>query len=140
MWWGTWTDHVKGWWSRAQQADNVRFILFEDMKRDLPGTVRLVAEFLGVQPLTDDELRSVVEKSGFAYMQKHKDAFEMNPPHILQTDAELFVRGTADRHKDVPDDVRRRILEWAAKEMAGSEFPLSTAYPDVAAAGMASIR
>jgi hypothetical protein len=67
-------------------------------------------------------------------MQRHQDSFEMHPPHILQTNAELFVRGTADRHKDVPDEVRRRILAWAATEMAGSGFPLDQAYPDVAAA------
>jgi hypothetical protein len=35
MWWGTWTDHVQGWWERAQQQDNVLFVYFEDMKRDL---------------------------------------------------------------------------------------------------------
>jgi len=44
----------------------------------------------------------------------------MNPPHILQTDAELFVRGTADGHKDVPADVRGRIAEWCAAELGGS--------------------
>jgi len=133
MWWGTWTDHVKGWWARAAQQDNVLFLFFEDMKQDLPGTVRRVAQFLGVQPLNETELDNVVRKCGFAYMQEHKDTFEMNPPHIFQTDAELFVRGTADRHRDVPPDVRRRIVTWAAREMAGSDVPLAGVYADVAA-------
>jgi hypothetical protein len=65
-------------------------------------------------------------------MQEHQDAFEMHPPHILQTNAELFVRGSADRHLDVPADARERIRAWAAAEMAGSGFPLAEAYPDVA--------
>lgn len=133
MWWGTWADHVKGWWDRAQAGSNVLFLFFEDMKRDLAGTVRSVATFLGVRELTPDEIARVVEKTGFAYMQTHKDAFEMNPPHLLQTDAELFVRGSADRHKDVPADVRQRILAWCAKEMDGSPFPLAAHYPDVGA-------
>jgi aryl sulfotransferase len=134
MWWGTWTDHVKGWWDRARGNARVLFLHFEDMKKDLPGVVRQVAAFLGVPPLNDTELASVVEKCGFAYMQEHQDHFEMHPPHIMQTNAELFVRGTADRHKDVPPDVRQRTLAWAKAELKDSDYPLASRYPDVAAA------
>lgn len=134
MWWGTWPDHVSGWWDRDRRAPNVLFVFFEDMKRDLPAVAERVAGFLGVAPLSAEELAAVVEKCGFAYMQRHQDAFEMVPPSILQTDAELFVRGSADRHRDVPDDVRRRIAAWCATEMRGSDFPLASVYPDVAAA------
>ncbi len=135
MWWGTWTDHVKGWWDRSRRDSNVLFVRFEEMKRDLPEIVRRVAAFLDVAPLTELELARVVEKCGFNYMQKHQDNFEMHPPHILQTNASLFVRGTAERHLDVPADANQRILVWAAAEMAGNDFPLAEMYPDVAAAG-----
>ena len=135
MWWGTWADHVNGWWARSEREPNVLFVHFEEMKKDLAGVARRVAAFLGVAPLTDAELAEVVRKSGFRYMQEHKGNFEMNPPHILQTDAELFVRGTADRHKDVPPDVRARIAAWCAQAMAGDAngYPLDRYYPDVAA-------
>jgi aryl sulfotransferase len=132
MWWGTWTDHVKGWWARSRQETNVLFVHFEEMKRDLPGIVRKVAAFLGVAPLSEQELARVVEKCGFAYMQEHQDNFEMHPPHILQTNAEMFKRGTADRHKDVPGDVRKRLNAWVVEEMKGSDYPLAAQYPDVA--------
>jgi Sulfotransferase domain len=134
MWWGTWPDHVKGWWERSQSESNVLFVFFEDMKRDLAGTVRKVATFLGIEALSSSEIERIVEKCSFAYMQEHKDAFEMNPPHLLQTDAELFVRGSADRHKDVAPDVRQRLLSWCASELAGSTFPVAEHYPDVKAA------
>ena len=134
MWWGTWSDHVKGWWERSRRDGNVLFVYFEDMKKDLPGMVKRVAEFLGVKPLTQAELDNVVRKTSFAYMQEHQDNFEMHPPHVLATNATLFVRGTADRHKDVPADVRTRILGWAAKELEGSSFPVAEHYPDVASA------
>jgi hypothetical protein len=137
MWWGTWTDHVAGWWSLAQRSPNVLFVFFEDMKRDLAGTARRVAEFLGVAPLADAELARIIEKCGFRYMQEHQDNFEMHAPHILQTNAELFVSGTANRHEDVPEDARERTRAWAAAELAGSDFPLARAYPDVAAAAPA---
>ncbi len=134
MWWGTWTEHARGWWQRAREP-NVLFLTFEEMRKDLPAVVRRVAEFLGVAPLTDPELADVVLKCGFAYMQEHQGNFEMHPPHILQTNAELFVRGTADRHKDVPDDVRQRILAWAARELAPGDPALPAAYPDLALPG-----
>jgi Sulfotransferase domain len=122
MWWGTWPAHVRGWWDLSRTRDNVLFVHFEDMKRDLPGVARQVASFLGVRPLSDRELGGVVHKCGFGYMQEHKWTFEMHPPHILAVDAELFVRGTADRYKDVPDAMRRRIVEWCAERMKDSDF------------------
>lgn len=135
MWWGTWTNHVAGWWARSAAESNVLFLYFEDLKRDLGASARRVAEFLGVAPLDQAELARVVEKCGFQYMQEHQDSFEMHPPHILQTNAEMFVSGAAERHLDVPEEARERVRRWAAAGMAGSTFPLATAYPDVAAAG-----
>jgi len=135
MWWGTWADHVKGWWNRAKEnPGNVLFVYFEDMKKDLPATIQRVATFLGVPPLDQNELASATHKCGFAYMQEHQENFEMHPPHLLQTNAEMFVSGSAERHKDVSPDARARIARWAAQEMASSDFPLPERYPDVTAA------
>ncbi|MGH7659179.1 MAG: sulfotransferase domain-containing protein [Gemmatimonadales bacterium] len=131
MWWGPWTDHVSGWWQLSQKQENVLFVRFEDMKKDLPRVVRQVAEFLGVEPLNDDELARVVTKCSFGYMQEHKEAFEMHPPHLLAVDSELFVRGTSDRYKDVPQATRDRIREWSIRE-TGDRFPLADLYPDLA--------
>lgn len=138
MWWGTWTDHVKGWWEKSKAEPNVLFVHFEEMKKDLPGVTQRVADFLAVAPLSDAELASAVHKCGFDYMQEHQDNFEMHPPHILQTKAELFVSGTADRYKNVPADVRARVATWVVREMASSDYPLAARYPDVAAAGARS--
>jgi len=124
MWWGTWPAHVRGWWEIAGQRDNVLWVRFEAMKRDLGAVVRQVTSFLGVAPLTDGEVARVLHKCSFAYMQQHKGNFEMHPPHILAVDAELFVRGTADRQADVPEQTRRRILDWCEREMVGSGLSL----------------
>jgi hypothetical protein len=137
MWWGTWTDHVLGWWRWTQEQKNVLFVYFEDMKKDLPSVVRQVASFLRVAPLSDQEVASVAQKCGFRYMQEHQTSFEMHPPHILQVrgGARLFVSGSAERHKDVPEGVRLRVMSWAARELAHTDFPLAQAYPDVASTG-----
>jgi len=131
MWWGTWPVHVQGWWELSRRRDNVLFVRFEDMKRDLAGVVREVTRFLGRPPLTDAELGQVVHQCGFDYMQQHHEAFEMHPPQLLAADARLFVRGTADRYKDVPEDLRRRLLAWCSDRLAQTEFPLERYYPDL---------
>jgi hypothetical protein len=140
MWWGTWTDHVRGWWDLAAREPNVLFVYFEDMKQDLASIVRRVAAFLGVSPLTDEEVARVVHTCGFKYMQDHQDNFEMHPPHLLQSNAALFVSGSAERHKDVPAEVRSRIARWVVADMATSSFPLAERYPDVVKAASESQR
>jgi hypothetical protein len=136
MWWGTWTDHVLGWWRWSNEQQNVLFLYFEDMKKDLPGVIQRVADFLGVRQLDANEIAAIAHKCGFTYMQEHQSSFEMQPPHILQAreGAKLFVSGSAERHKDVPEDVRMRVSGWAARELTGTGFPLEQKYPDVAAA------
>ncbi len=133
MWWGPWPAHVESWWRWSEERNNVLFVTFEEMKRDLPAVVRRVAGFLGLQPLSEAELARVTEKCGFRYMQEHHGTFEMHPPNIIAADAAFFIRGGADRHADVPEEARRRIAAWCAARMAGSHFPLGRIYPDVVA-------
>ena len=138
MWWGPWTRHVAGWWERAQDDDNVAFFHFEEMKRDPDGTIRTLAGFLGLDPLTDAEVDAIREKTSFEYMRKHEPAFEMMPPNLLSVGSRMIVKGSATRHEEVPADRRRRILAWAARGLSDREFPLSGTYPDVAEAGAGS--
>ncbi len=130
MWWGPWPAHVRGWWEKARREDNVLFVRFEDMKDDLPTVIRSVAELLGLEPLTEEEIGRVAHKCSFEYMREHKLAFEMHPPHILAVDEQMFVRGTVDRHRDVDDEARQRILAWCRAELGEAPIPLADLYPD----------
>ena len=113
----------------AQKEKNVLFVRFEDMKTDLVPVIRQISDFLGIDPLDDEEMGQVTRKCGFEYMRDHKDAFEMHPPHILAVDEQMFVRGTADRHKDVDEETGARVLDWCRGEMAAGEPTLEQLYP-----------
>ena len=68
-----WT-HLVGWW---EQRDNpaVLLLTYEGMKADLPGTVRAVASFLGIE--LDPALEAIVlEQASLQSMTAHKDKYD----------------------------------------------------------------
>jgi len=64
---GSWTEHLHGFWDQRHR-ENVLFLTFEEMKRDLPHAVDRIAALMGV-PLTESQRAAVIEKSSFAYMK-----------------------------------------------------------------------
>ncbi len=137
MLWGSWPDHVEGWWQRSQAHDNVLFVHYEELKRDLPGQVRHIAEFLDC-PLSAAQIAKVVDKAGFDYMRAHEHQFEMFAPNIfsVSTPKVRFMQaGTLLRHQDTTPAERARINAFCRERLAGKHYPLARFYPDVAEAG-----
>lgn len=64
---GSWPSHIASCW-RLRNESNARVLFYKDMKKDLPGTVRSLAELMGVD-LTPEEFDTVVHKSTFQYMK-----------------------------------------------------------------------
>jgi hypothetical protein len=71
---GDWATHLASYWAR-REAPNVLFLTFEDIKGDLAGAVRRVAEFVGVR-LTDEEFTRVMERCSFDYMKRNQSRFD----------------------------------------------------------------
>ena len=67
---GSFFDHVLPWWQTSHTADNILFLLYEDMKRDLPAVVEQIAGFIDI-PLNQSLLESVVGGSDFQAMVKN---------------------------------------------------------------------
>jgi hypothetical protein len=65
--------HLNSW---LEQRDNndVLLLCYENMKTDLQGTVKLIANFMGID-LDDDLLEIVVRQSSRDFMLAHKDQF-----------------------------------------------------------------
>jgi len=68
-----WT-HLLSWWARRNDPD-VLFMAYEHMKADLAGTIRKVAQFMGI-PLDEELLAITTEHASLAFMQRHQDRFD----------------------------------------------------------------
>uniref|UniRef100_A0A7S1LLZ4 Sulfotransferase domain-containing protein n=1 Tax=Alexandrium catenella TaxID=2925 RepID=A0A7S1LLZ4_ALECA len=79
-----WAWHA-GWEeAAAKHPQNVIWVSYEDLKRDFPGTVRKLAEFLDV-PLTGDTLAQVTDASS---MKSMKASYEAASKHLSTTGGE----------------------------------------------------
>lgn len=131
MWWGSWPDHVEGWWRASQRSRNVLFLHYEEMAADLPGTVDRVARFVGVD-LSAAERREVVRKSGFAWMKEHEARFTMAAPTAFSGHGSFLRSGKASRSADVEKAERERIAAFCRERLRGASYPLARFYPDMA--------
>ncbi len=66
--------HIRSWWPHRHDPE-VLFLCYEDMKQDLPGTVRRIAAFIGCT-LEDKLLDIVVRQSSLEFMRTHKRQFD----------------------------------------------------------------
>lgn len=86
---GSWSHHLASFW-RERSSDNVLFLTFETLKRDLPGAVMTIARFMRVE-LTEAELTLVVEASSWEAMKRNQCKFD--PGQILPwTGRNYFLR------------------------------------------------
>jgi hypothetical protein len=133
MWWRSWPEHVDGWWRWAEGRPNVLFLHYEEMLADLPAAVDRVAAFLDTR-LDPSERAAVVEKSGFAFMKRHEERFEMAPPTPFSVAGEArFLRsGSRERERDVGPAERERILAFCRERLRGAAYPAARYYPDLA--------
>ena len=66
--------HLISWWEQRHNQ-NVLLLCYEDMKDDLPGTVKKIACFMGIE-LDDSLLNVVVRQSSREFMLAHKQRFD----------------------------------------------------------------
>ncbi|HET8697657.1 MAG TPA: sulfotransferase domain-containing protein [Gammaproteobacteria bacterium] len=122
----TWAEHTAGYWA-LKDRPNVLVLLFQDMKRDLPGAVQQVADVLGVR-LTNAELRSVIEQSTFSYMSGIEHKFTPIPKGALPwgEGLKMMRRGQSGSSSELlTPEQQERIDAHFEEELGrlGSDFP-----------------
>ena len=88
---GSYLEHVLGWWEHRND-DNVLFLKYEDMKKDIRSAVVRIASFIG-KDLTEEEVDTVIKKSTFSNMKDNPTTnYEWFPKEIKHPKATPFIR------------------------------------------------
>jgi hypothetical protein len=66
---------VAAWWPLRNEA-NVLLVHYADLKRDLEGSVRRIADFLGFD-VSPSQWPAILEYTSFAWMKANEDRFEL---------------------------------------------------------------
>jgi len=71
---GCWFKHVQGWWAHRNDP-NVLFLTYEDLSRDLEGTIRRIAAFIG-RDVPPESMPGIVQRCSFGFMKQHENRFD----------------------------------------------------------------
>lgn len=80
--WGSWFYHVGGWW-RHRNEPNILFLHYEEMVRDLEGTIRRIVDFLGLE-IDEARMPEIVRRCGFAFMKEHEAQFDFATELLIE--------------------------------------------------------
>ncbi len=93
--WPFW-EHVRSWWT-IRDLPNVKLMHFNQMKRDLAGSIREIAAFLDI-PIDEAKFPAIVEHCTFDYMKTHADKAAPLGGFLWKGGAETFInKGTNGR-------------------------------------------
>jgi aryl sulfotransferase len=110
-------SHVQSWWD-IRHLPNVLFVHHANLKADMAGEIRRVAEFLGIA-VDSGIWPKVIEHSGFDWMKKNADKMIYITADIFDGGpSEFFSKGTNGRWKDLLSaDEIAKCDEVAAKNL-----------------------
>ncbi|HEX6859951.1 MAG TPA: sulfotransferase domain-containing protein [Caulobacteraceae bacterium] len=117
--WPFW-ENIATWWA-ARDLPNVKLVHFNDLKRDLEGQMRAIADFLEVD-IAEDQWPTVVEHCTFDWMKQHAEKVAPLGGAIFEGGAGQFInKGTNGRWRDVltADDIA--AYEAMAVEKLGAD-------------------
>jgi len=112
---------IRGWYG-ARHLPNMILVHFNDLKADLDGEIRRIAEFLDV-PIPEEKHADILEHCSFAYMKKN--AAMMSPPQaavVWEGGADAFInKGSNGRWRDALSAEDVKMYEEKAIAELGQE-------------------
>uniref|UniRef100_A0A182MVP2 Sulfotransferase domain-containing protein n=1 Tax=Anopheles culicifacies TaxID=139723 RepID=A0A182MVP2_9DIPT len=101
------------------------FMYYEDMKRNLPATIRKTAEFLG-KSITDEQIDTMCTHLDIRNFRNNKSVTceELKTVGILNSGEQGFVRNGQVRGdaEEMTKDIKRRIGEWTERHLQGTDI------------------
>jgi aryl sulfotransferase len=97
--WPFW-ENVRSWWS-IRGLPNVKLVHFANLKRDMPGEIRGIAEFLDI-PVNEARWDAVIEHCSFDWMKRNATKSVPLGGAFWDAGADVFInRGVNGRWRDV---------------------------------------
>ncbi|XP_076783100.1 sulfotransferase 2A2-like isoform X3 [Arvicanthis niloticus] len=118
---GSWFEHIRGWLS-MRKWDNFLVLYYEDMQKDVKGTIKKICDFLG-KKLGPDELDLVLKYSSFQAMKENKMSnFSLIDKNLIPNGLNLLRKGTTGDWKNHFTVAQAEVFDKVFQEkMAG--FP-----------------
>ncbi|XP_029792926.1 sulfotransferase 1C4 isoform X1 [Suricata suricatta] len=89
--WGSWHDHVKGWW-KAKDQYRILYLFYEDLKKNPKHEIQKLAEFIG-KNLDYEVLDKILHHSSFDVMKQNPMAnYTTIPTEIMNHSISPFMR------------------------------------------------
>ncbi|XP_037540635.1 cytosolic sulfotransferase 2 [Nematolebias whitei] len=87
---GSWYEHVTGWWEKKQTSSNILFLFYEDLIEDFAGELNRLCSFLGLSPSAEKK-KHITEKVLFDNMKRNKmvngstdEVFDLSISHFIR--------------------------------------------------------
>ncbi|NXS05415.1 ST1D1 Sulfotransferase, partial [Oxylabes madagascariensis] len=88
---GSWYDHVRGWWEKKQEK-KILYLFYEDMKKDPRREVQKILQFLGKE-LAEETVERILHHTSFQEMKKNPAAnYETMLPTLMDHSLSPFLR------------------------------------------------
>lgn len=117
--WSFW-ENIATWW-QARQVPNILLVHFADLKRDLEGEMRRIAEFLGCA-VGEERWPLLVEHCSFDYMKAHAEKVAPLGGAVFEGGAKAFInKGVNGRWRDVLSAADVADYEAMARRKLGGE-------------------
>ena len=118
---GLYFNYVNNWWP-LRNEDNVMLLHYNDIKKDLTGTIAKIAKFVNIE-LTEEELETISQRCSFDHMKSQRAKFNyqlpLNPdfPGSAMVPGTLVNKGQAGRGKNIfSEEQKARYLEAEVAE------------------------
>jgi aryl sulfotransferase len=96
--WSLW-ENVRSWW-QIRDLPNIKLIHFADLKQDLPGEMRAIAEFAEI-PINESRWDAMVEHCSFEWMKKNATKSVPLGGAFWDAGADVFInKGVNGRWRD----------------------------------------
>ena len=117
--WPLW-ENIRSWWD-IRHLPNVHFIHFADLKRDMPGEIRRIAEFLEI-PVDDNIWDSILLHCSFDYMKANATQSVPLGGAFWDGGAKTFIhKGKNGRWRDILSEEEVQKYENRALKELGPE-------------------